>query len=525
MSAGLASVLRRLPPLHPFLLALYPVLFLYNENLGEVEPADLTVPILVALIGTAIVLLMARLVVRDLERAALVTSLGVVGFSSYGRILDAARGTPLTGGRLLLVTGVLGVLGLVAIVRMNRGSQRFGSALTVVSGLLVVATAAGVLGYEVPRVLGGGAPDSVTSSAPVATGGGHTTRDIYYILVEDLGSEATLRDYFGLDPHTFDWLRDAGFTVASESATNYGKTVHMLASTLNMTYLDEVAARVGRDSGDYHPLYKLVDDASVPRFLKAQGYRYIHIGSWWDPTEKSSIADVNYGISAPSDFDSTLIQTTMLREIVERLRRLGIRLPGAGELSGDRAQYEGALLGFAKLEDLAGTPGPKFVFAHILIPHDPYVFDPDGSFLTPERRATRSTRQNFLGQALYTNRRLKEIVSRLLSVPEPRRPIVIIQTDEGPNPPALERDVAHFEWAQATQQELELKYSILNAFYLPGLSDPGVYPQITTVNTFRLVLSRYFGADLPLLPDRLFIFRDKPHPYDFTEITARLRPP
>ena len=74
------------------------------------------------------------------------------------------------------------------------------------------------------------------------------------------------------------------------------------------------------------------------------------------------------------------------------------------------------------------------------------------------------------------------------------------------------------------QEDLEIKYPILNAFYLPGLADPGVYPEISTVNTFRLVLGRYFGADLPLLPDRLYTYRDKAHLYDFNDITDRLLP-
>ena len=164
------------------------------------------------------------------------------------------------------------------------------------------------------------------------------------------------------------------------------------------------------------------------------------------------------------------------------------------------------------------------MFAHILIPHKPYVFTADGRRLTPEERARHTKAENFLGQAMYVNSRLEDIARQLLSGPEATRPIVIIQTDEGPNPAGLDDDGASFTWTAATQEELEIKYPIFNAFYLPGLTDTGVYPGITTVNTFRLVLSKYFGADLPLLPDRLYTYRDKAHPYDFTDITDRLSP-
>jgi hypothetical protein len=54
--------------------------------------------------------------------------------------------------------------------------------------------------------------------------------------------------------------------------------------------------------------------------------------------------------------------------------------------------------------------------------------------------------------------------------------------------------------------------------------DAAIEPTMTTVNTFRFVFDRYFGADLPLLPDRLYQYRDKSHPYDFTDVSGRATP-
>ena len=42
------------------------------------------------------------------------------------------------------------------------------------------------------------------------------------------------------------------------------------------------------------------------------------------------------------------------------------------------------------------------------------------------------------------------------------------------------------------------------------------------MNTFRGILSAYFGADLPPLPDRSFDWPDNDHLYDFHDITDRL---
>ena len=58
--------------------------------------------------------------------------------------------------------------------------------------------------------------------------------------------------------------------------------------------------------------------------------------------------------------------------------------------------------------------------------------------------------------------------------------------------------------------------------YLPGPEAPVLPTDMSSVNTFRLVLGAYFGADLPLLPDRSFTSASKLRPYDLTDITDRL---
>jgi hypothetical protein len=78
-------------------------------------------------------------------------------------------------------------------------------------------------------------------------------------------------------------------------------------------------------------------------------------------------------------------------------------------------------------------------------------------------------------------------------------------------------------WSVASKEELGRKLRILNAYYLPGQPPMQPYPTITPVNTFRLILDDYFGANLELLPDRTYVFADFEHPYRFEDVTDRLR--
>jgi len=91
-------------------------------------------------------------------------------------------------------------------------------------------------------------------------------------------------------------------------------------------------------------------------------------------------------------------------------------------------------------------------------------------------------------------------------------------------------DELRFSLMQKARESVEVKerffeqnkYGILDAMYLPGTEAPVLPPSMSSVNTFRLVLGAYLGADLPLLPDRSFTSASKLRPYDLTDITDRL---
>jgi hypothetical protein len=48
------------------------------------------------------------------------------------------------------------------------------------------------------------------------------------------------------------------------------------------------------------------------------------------------------------------------------------------------------------------------------------------------------------------------------------------------------------------------RFANLNAFYLPDGGADWLYPRISLVNSFRVVINRYLGAQLPILADRRF---------------------
>jgi hypothetical protein len=147
---------------------------------------------------------------------------------------------------------------------------------------------------------------------------------------------------------------------------------------------------------------------------------------------------------------------------------------------------------------------PKFVFAHIPAAHVPYVFGPDGeldqpwtlpSVPTDPNEARQGYMHGYRGQVVYVNQLLKEAIDIIIKN-SPVPPVIILQGDHGP------QSLYKFSLDEVCVKE---RMSILNAYYLPGVQNAGLYPTITPVNTFRLIFDQYFNTDFGLLDDRSYL--------------------
>jgi hypothetical protein len=501
-----SPVLARIP-LHPILFAAYAVLFLYSANLDEVLPVDAAAPLARAVVAAAALTAVLALLFRDIRKGAIVATAIVITFFAFGHVAGFLAGLGLGDAAQLGAWGVVVVATFIFAVRATPRVPAVTAGLNLISIILVVIAAATILPYEISRA---GREPLEHAPAVLASTDAGPGRDIYFLIFDRYGSADAIERRFDItDNDLYGWLAERGFQVPANSHANYRATDFSLAATLNMQYLDNLTRSVGRNSGDRTPAQNMLRDHEVGRFLKSQGYRYYQIASWFGPTRSISIADENlvYGVS--SEFETVLNDTTILPAI-DRLRGV----VSAESTFRDRHR-EGVLFGFRELRRVATAPGPKFVFAHILLPHDPYVFMADGSPLAEAVEKTAPERLLYAGQLAFANAQIKEIVGYLLAGPEQTRPIVIIEGDEGPLMCEFSDCVTN------TQEYLRIRLGNLVAMYLPG-SDEVLPDTFTPVNTFRIVLRDYFDADLEPLPDRSFTWPDNKHLYDFKDVTDEI---
>lgn len=510
--------------LHPLLAATFPVVFLFAANISEqITPEPLLGPLALAIFGAAILTAVVVVVLAafgvDPARGALVATLLVVLFFAYGHVWQTVDETVRLHRFLLATWAALGLVGAALVLRVSCATVRAATAAFTVAGAALVAiNVVPIVPLAVGQLAIGPADDPASQDEVPAPGSG---RSIFYLVFDRYAGEPALEAIYGFDNRPFlEELERRGFVVASEATANYLKTAHSLASTLAMEYLDtEALAAEASSPDDWTPLYRALQGShAVERFLHERGYSYVHLGVRRGATYMNTSADRTFLYGGHTEFAAVLMDTTLLAA----LENLGGDEPGGlGGIYGNATLYQ-----FNVLEQLATARSdrPRFVFAHFLLPHPPYVFNADGSWVTSEQASARSGAQQYLEQLQYVNARVLGLLDILLEGPADERPIVLIQSDEGPFPDRYARDEEGFAWLEATDEELLQKFSILAAYHVPELAgrEQLVYPEITPVNSFRLIFSEAFGADLPLLEDRNYVFVDQRRIYELVDITDRV---
>ena len=516
-------------PLYPFLFAAHPVLSLLLNNVSKVPLVDTLWPLLVVEGLTFLILLMCRLVCGQWCRAALYTFLIVVALLFFQRF-DGALGLVIDDGPNIWIAAVVWVALLLFVGRVvSRSDSDLFNATTVLNAAAVLFLAIPVLGvgwhtWQVQKVQS----DAVAAmNQPVPT----LTRpangelpDIWYVVLDRYARADVLKSQYKFDNDDFlGALSTKGFHVLDQSTANYQRTAHSLASTLNLDYLDAASAISGSGSPDWVILYRLLEDFKVWRALKPLGYQYSHLGSWWTPTATNNFAERNFSWNVVPTFERFLRDQSLPGRLA--------RAAGWQAMDYRRLQCERVGTKFDRLETIAAENGAaKFVFAHFLMPHPPFVLKEDGSCLPEVEAKARSRTDNYIDQVRYTNKRLIDLVSHIQGNPD-RAAIIILQADEGPWPERIAgdehtvgMDTTPVKWKSLSSPELLEKQAIFHAIYFPtGKGLAKLPPTMTPVNTFRTIFRQWFGADLPRLPDENFIYLDNNRVVTFEQITDKLR--
>jgi hypothetical protein len=475
-------------PWYPFVLGIYPALALLAHNVGEARPANAVRSILVLELVILLLLGLLRLILRDWDRAAFVTSLWLMLAGAYGQVYDQIlKGLPKYAHHAWLSALWIAVglaLSIWAVTRTQGGMARYTPGLNLVAIALAIYPVL-QLSWYYGFLQREEKPSATVSAAPQT----ESLPDIYYIILDMYTRQDNLMAAYGYDNSEFiNGLEDMGFYVAQCSASNYARTEPSMSSSLNMDYLPALMD-IDPESWSRAPMWNLIRNSAVRQQLEAAGYKTVAFatGYPWSEIDNSDVFLQPHSLFGQlNSFEALLIHTSWGRALEDNGK---ISLTGE-----DAARFrERTLFTLNTLPQLAEMPGPTFAFVHILSPHPPFVLGPDGpldaaSYLNANQKYTSEAfKKGYTAQVGFISKSIEAAVKEIIANSE-TPPVIIIQGDHGP-------------WLQPRDRSFE----ILNAYYIAdGRGRAMLYPSVSPVNSFRVVLNTYLGADYELLPDETY---------------------
>jgi len=496
-----------IPSLHPFLFTIFPILFLWQRGIADTSFLEALVAMFFYLKFVVLFLLGLTLVFRDGKRASILVTIFLIFFFSYMHVYNIFQGVKIFGFAisshrylLLLSLIIVSILEIVFIFSKKRTiAEKTGKCMNLVGIVLIFLVSinlgiafvknnakrkADMSFYEEEDKLNG---DSGPAAIEL-----ETLPDIYYIILDSYGSPDILKEEFNYDNSEFiNLLKNKGFYLASESRSNYSWTRFSLFSSLNMRYLNDVnEPNVG------------INKNKVYEFVKSKGYKIISFYPIPETRKNKKarfLEDKVYYCGSLSKFAKAIMETTYLFPFAQ-----------FSFFNYYDEERDNTLFVFEKLAEMPKIKDLHFVFAHIYVPHPPFIFLGDGtapnlkmdelwSWLKVFKQDVWAQKYTdyYKEQLSFVDKKVKVLVDKILANPS-RPAIIILQGDHGP--------MCVGRSDKGSQEVLEKqRLSILNAYYLPKGGNKFLYDSITPVNTFRLIFNTYFGTNFELLEDKGYL--------------------
>jgi len=508
-----------------WLFANYPVVALYAHNSGELMLEQIFLPIAFFTVASAIILVFWFLLYNDILKAGLATVLFFLLFWNYGLVYDGLAGIiPLQHWHLLpILLLVYGHLAWsLAKAKRRKTLWNLSMILFVPLLLLVAYNSAIIVTAEYKKHRTKSKYENIIRPGPV-TAAGKNYPDIYLLVLDEFASLKTIKDEWDYDNGAFAGkLRSMGFYVTGNSWSRYNQTIWSLTSLFNLDYITgpveqgsflnlisdpEGISGLATDSFlskvDFNEVMQDLNNNFLTNYLHERGYKLVILEGISQHQSSFKIRNADITI-AYQDVDKTdregyfadafnmeLLKKTMLMPVdlfVKLNRTFNVNFAGT--------KY---IINYLK-KDVQQIESPKFIYAHILCPHAPYVFDREGNPVEPFNAesqrvggvipAKNTVNEAYLEQYIYMCREVVNIANCHIGKKTAGDPVIIVQSDHGPRP-----------FMVYLKNRINT-YKVFNAVYFPDGNYMDLYDSIAPVNTMRVLLNKYFGEKYKMLEDK-----------------------
>jgi hypothetical protein len=306
------------------------------------------------------------------------------------------------------------------------------------------------------------------------------------IIADEYAGDQELKENMDFDNHQFKGeLQSRGF-YSPLSFSNYNYTPFSIASMLQMDYLGKID-RKNSSHNDLSICYNLIRENKVVTFLRAYNYKLYNY-SIFDIFDQPAMVTESI---LPEKTKFITAQTLFYRIDKNILFNMTNRLGAKQKMRRLMLSHYSNVRAVDSLKNIATrtTNEPKFVYAHLIMPHYPYYFDRfrKSRGLTELREGDERNVSDYIEYLQYTNGVLLNLIDTIL-LKSNTPPIIILASDHG---------------FREFHKDVNPKYFFMNllSIYLPDRDYISFYENISNVNLFKAIFNHQFHQQFRLLKD------------------------
>ena len=473
--------------LTPLILAIFPIFSLALENYEFISLRSIFRSIIYSLLITVFIYILFNLILKNPRKSGILAGLFILLLLTYGnayillkeQLGEAARHSYVIGIYVLIFIS----FGAYIIYKVKKIKELNLAIFT--GGLALTIYLLGSIGlYEFRESQSEKISENSESFSFIQTeNGGAILPNIYLILLDGHTRSDVLKNVYAYDNSSFiAQLEELDFWVADCSQSNYPGTKFSMTALFEMDYLHNI----------YESFANLIlpplNSTSVFQILEKNNYSTITFHNFI--FEHFDIRDnINYSkednlFGDINEFEGMVVDTSALRILVDMEDIFPENWVRPFKDNFYLTQYRDAIYALDTLPKLLENDLPMFVYAHLLVTHDPFVFNSDGSFRTIRQPFT----DNYVYAVDFIDNALPGIVEEIINKSK-EPPIIIIMGDHGPT---------------IKGNPIEERITNLFALYFQGTEPEGFYNTITPVNVFRLIFNNMFNANYEFIEDNSY---------------------